>query len=258
MENIELKKQIARLNRHAFAAFVSRLFSPNEGMLEFEPLPDAGDGVFYQPYLDSYGYSIHKVFAYHSPPLHLFNPTNDFQIDDPFLIQRLKRIYEIYNGRIGQWGIVSPELEKEDALKSLVILSNIYGVERSIYEQMLIPAYERVIAHCNLTPQQLLVGSPDSFLEKNPEGTRKAFAETFLESTDGFSLTYTENDVAVREFCSEKCLVGGVVANTLSPYEPVFTSEAIRLRSILVELERLLQNDALESELEALDLLQKC
>lgn len=108
-----LKAHLARLSRHAFASFVVELFSANgevEGRERLEPLKEAGEGVFFQPRLDSYGGSIHDVYIIHCPPLELFDPARDLSLRDPSLVRRLVRIRSLYQGRIGQWGMVSRTL----------------------------------------------------------------------------------------------------------------------------------------------------
>lgn len=130
-----LKKRLSRLNRHAFAEFITGLFNEDatsEGFTSFSPLTEAGEDIFFQPYLDSYGMSIHRVFLMHTPPLELFHPNRELKIDDPSLINRLVKVRNIYKNRRSQWGMVSPYLQQDDALKAVGILSNITGIERSV------------------------------------------------------------------------------------------------------------------------------
>jgi hypothetical protein len=67
-----------------------------EGHEGFHPLPEAGEDVFYQPLLDSYGGSIHRVYLLHFPPWQLFHPRFTSGMDDPILAQRLARIRNLY------------------------------------------------------------------------------------------------------------------------------------------------------------------
>ena len=77
MDTDLLKRSIARLNRQAFTSFIIQLFDSDrsaEGHEGFYPLPEAGEDVYFQPLLDSYGGSIHRVYLLHYPPLELFHP----------------------------------------------------------------------------------------------------------------------------------------------------------------------------------------
>jgi len=250
MDTDLLRTQIARFSRHTFAAFIAELFEANSHGMSFEPLTEAGEDVFYQPFLDSYGMSIHSVYVLHFPPLELFNPSGQLAMDDPVLIRQLVRVRNLYKGRIGQWGMVSPCLKQDDALKELGILTNLFGVERSVYEQTLIPAYQRLKRFCGLKRPRVLVGSCDSFCDLVPEKTHRVFEKFTSRHFDGVTITVDPDGVTVSDFVNERTLRGGVVAATHLPYEPVYVSEAIRQRGILAKFQSLLNEAALEADLE--------
>src|ERR1700739_1128900 len=97
-----LARFIARFSRHTFAAFVTELFSDPNKFEGVYPLPEVGEDVFYLPYLDSYGGSIHEVVLLHFPLLELFKPSDRLIINDPILINKLVKIRNIYHRAIGQ------------------------------------------------------------------------------------------------------------------------------------------------------------
>lgn len=136
-----LRRCVGRLSRHTFTAFITELFSRDSNYEALTPLPGAGDDVFCQPCLDSYGASIHGVLLLHFPPLELFRPSEPFRVDDPTLIRRLSKVKAMYRGRKGQWGMVSPFLKVDHALNSIKFVTSLSGLERRIYERVLIPAY---------------------------------------------------------------------------------------------------------------------
>jgi hypothetical protein len=147
MQQDIFNKQIARFSRAAFRSFLIELFNTDSQAVSrygFYPLPDAGEDVFYQPYLDSYGGSIHNVYLLHFPPFELFNPSHELTMLDPVLMRQLARVRNIYHGRVGQWGMVSPHLRKDHALKAIGFLTNLFGLEKPVYQDMLIPAYQRL------------------------------------------------------------------------------------------------------------------
>src|SRR6266542_5461928 len=95
MNNCILKKQLAHFSRHAFRSFLIELFNADgeaEGHDGFYPLTDAGEDVFYQPYLDSYGGSIHRVYLLHFPPFELFRPSHEITMRDPVLVRQLAKV----------------------------------------------------------------------------------------------------------------------------------------------------------------------
>jgi hypothetical protein len=68
MEKSILKRLLSHLGRHAFESFVVELFGSTRNAEPFKELTAAGEGVYYQPILDSYGGSLHSVFALHYSP----------------------------------------------------------------------------------------------------------------------------------------------------------------------------------------------
>ena len=250
MDTKLLRNQISRFNRHTFARFVAQLFEADAPGMTFEPLRDAGEDVFYQPFLDSYGDSIHRVYVLHFPPLELFHPFRDLKMDDPVLIRRLVRIRNLYKGRVGHWGMVSPVLKADDALKELGIITNLFGCERNVYEETLIPAYQRAKRFCGLKKPRVIVGSCDSICDLVPEKTQRVFEQFCARYADGVAVSIRQDGVTVSDFISERPMSGGVLAVTESPYEPIFASTGLRQRSILTRFESLLAESPSESDLE--------
>lgn len=250
-----LKRQLARLNRHTFAAFVSELFSANhksKGDEEFLALPEAGEDVYVQPLLDSYGSSIHRVYVLHFPPMELFRPSRELQMNDPTLVRQLVRVRNLYKERIGYWGMVSPCLRPGDALNVLGVLTNLCGLEEPVYQELLIPAYRRVARYCGLRrpPTPVIVGSCDSFVDLSPEETREAFDRLLIDHRDGLAVTLGESGAAVGEFVNDRSLAAGASVESAYPYEPVFISLAVEQRAIITQFQNLLNENATESKLE--------
>lgn len=248
-----LKTQISRLSRHTFASFVTELFSTDgnsEGHEGFLNLPEAGEDVFYQPLLDSYGGSIHRVYLLHFPPLDLFHPSRALTMNDPVLIGQLVKVRNLYKGRVGQWGMISPFLREDNALKAVGFVTNLVGIEQRVYQEMLIPAYQRLKRFCGMKKTPVLVGSCDSFIDQVPEKTESVFKEFMRKQSDGLAIAFSADGTHVAEFNNQRWMTGGVLSPTASPYEPVFVSSAVRHRAVLNEFELLLREDALEGRLE--------
>jgi hypothetical protein len=91
MEKSVLKRLLSHLGRHAFESFVVELFGSARKAERFEELAEAGEGVYYQPILDSYGGSLHSVFVLHHSPLELLNSPSMAAINDPILTQRVRK-----------------------------------------------------------------------------------------------------------------------------------------------------------------------
>jgi antiviral defense system Shedu protein SduA len=248
-----LKTQISRLSRHTFASFVTELFSTDgneEGHEGFFNLPEAGEDVFYQPLLDSYGGSIHRVYLLHFPPLDLFHPSLALTMNDPVLVRQLVKVRNLYKGRVGQWGMISPFLREDNALKAVGFVTNLVGIEQRVYQEMLIPAYQRLKRFCGMKKTPLVVGSCDSFIDLVPEKTERVFQEFIRKQSDGLAIAVSANGAHVAEFNHERWMTGGVLSPTAGPYEPVFVSSGIRHRAVLNEFESLLREDTLEAKLE--------
>lgn len=247
----DLKAGIARLSRHAFESFAVDFLSSASTSYEcLRPLDDVGEDAFYQPLLDSYGGSIHDVYLFHFPSLELFRPTQDLTMDDPALIRQLVKVRNQYHGKRGQWGMVSPWLRSGRALNTLAFVTNVYGLESPVYHDMLIPAYQKLKRFYGLKSSRVVLGSPDSFVEKSPEKARRAFERVAKEHRDGVVVAVTEDDVSVQDFIGERPIGRGLFSSNAAPYEPVFVGIALRQRRVLHEFEQLLKRDSLESELE--------
>ncbi len=223
MDESVLKRLLSRLSRHAFASFVVELFSLSRNAEPFTELTESGEGVYYQPILDSYGGSLHSVFVLHYSPLELLNNPNRANINDPFLIQRLKRIRDLYKGQVGYWGLVDPSLRKATRLQSLAFITNLFDIDKRIYEEEIIPAYAQIARKTGLKKPHMFVGSYDSFVELDPSGTDQAIANFIAKNHDGIRIALTAAEVNVERFVSERNLAGGVLRNTQNPYEPVFS-----------------------------------
>jgi hypothetical protein len=125
MDPSRIRKAIANLSRHAYSSFIVEFFSADgekEGHEGFYPLPAAGEDVFYQPLLDSYGGSIHRVYLLHFPPWQLFHPREQPDLDDPVLAKKLARVRNLYKGEVGYWGWLIPISEGARSFMLLVLL----------------------------------------------------------------------------------------------------------------------------------------
>lgn len=246
-----LARSIASMSRHMFSSFIEELFGKDrnyyEGML---PLTDAGEDVFYRPFLDSYGGSIHEVLLLHFPPLELFPPSKPFHLDDPTLVRRITKVKKLYRGRKGYWGLVDPVLRKDDALNNIKLLTNLFGMQREIYEQLIIPAYSRLLSEHGLSKVNIFVGSSDSFLDLNPEGTEQAWRHVVESHGEGLTISMSDRHVKVGGLMSQRALSAGASPGTRCAYESVFVSRVIQKRAVLAEFEALINSDESESKFE--------
>jgi hypothetical protein len=241
---------IAHLTQQGFIDFVGELFA-NDGNYEgLTPLAHIGSDVFYRPFLDSYGGSIHEILLFHFPPLELFRPSLKLTMNDPVLIKRLGMIRHHYHGREGSWGMVDPFLKKDDALHSIKFITNFVGLPRAAYADLLIPAYQRIKRYCGLKKPRTFVGSCDSFVDLNSDGAEAALRKVVSNPADGVVVSVSEHDVDVANFSTEKFLGSGVSKRTHSAYEPVIVSTAIRNQAILETFTKLIHADTSEKQLE--------
>jgi hypothetical protein len=239
---------LSRLNRYDLERLVVQLFGTRQE--PFMPLEDAGEGVYCQPILDSYGDSIHSVFLFHFLPLEVFNRPALINIADPSIMGRLTTIRELYAGVKGQWGMVSPELIEDDALSTLGFLSSLAFKGKEDYQKILFPKYSEMIKRCGIEPRALYIGSCDSFVEKNPSGVEEALRTFISRQMEGnLSINIGEDIVSVQRFQSERNLYAGVLRSSKYPLEPVY--RLYREEEILREFEDLIGRNASEREIES-------
>jgi len=245
-----LSSYIAHFSRHTFAEFVKELFKDKSKYEDLDSLPEAGEDVFYQPYLDSYGGSIHDVLLLHFPPFELFRPSDRLTIDDPTLMGKLAKIRNIYHGGIGQWGMVDPFLRKDDSLKAIKFITNLAGLQRELYESTLIPAYRRLQRYCGIKKPKTFVGSCDSFADLNPDGAQRAINKITREYSEGLAISLTSHSTSINNFISGRNLESGASPGTRSVYEPLILTQAIHNQRILEEFQKLLHEEPSEARLQ--------
>lgn len=243
-----LRTLLSRLNTNAFEAFIVELFNKEESE-PFSRLQDVGDGVFYQPLLDSYGGTLDSVFLLHYLPLGTFQNPERIQIAaDPLLAHRLEQVRNFYKGKFGYFGMVSESLVKAAKLRSLAILTNLAGIDKDYYQSNLIPKYRELAQSLDLFVPSFLVGSYDSFLDLNASGTEKAFKGFLSKNSEGVTISLSEESVHVARFTYETSLQG-VFRESKYLYEPVFFSFG-QQEQFLADFEVLIRSETREAELE--------
>ncbi len=236
------------MNRDAFELFIINLFG-NSYDYRFKQLNKDGDGTYFNELLDSYGGTIHDVYVSHYPPIDIFYNPDTFNLSDPFLLSRLKNIKSLYEGKVGYWGMVSPELvEEDDKLRYIYFISNLSGHNRDEYFEVLLPKYKTILNIIGLHSKGSGIGSIDSFFEKDRKNAEKTFKDLIQNHKDGLSITITSGGASVRYFNSEKYLYSGVSRESKFPYEPVIIEA--NQPNILHEFEQLIESDSKEKEVE--------
>ena len=263
MEQELFKRLVGRLSRGAFTEFVTELF--NDGAVVGEVLGPFGplqlnrglpppsserlDGLLCQPLLDSYGGSIHQVYILYYCPLELAIAPQSIDVNDPYLQDKLQVVRAQYEGRVGQFGMVAPNLSDANALNSLGLLTNLVGFEREDYEAVLLQRFVAELRRLGVAPDTALVGSYDSFFELNPKGAEAAFERFIARHRDGIRVSLSGEDVQVSSFVNERNLFG-LPANLKYPYEPVFVPEPLVESRAISELQILLRSSSSEREIE--------
>ncbi|MEK6323186.1 MAG: hypothetical protein AABN33_16215 [Acidobacteriota bacterium] len=243
-----LHAALSRLNSPAFESFVLELFNDRDEPVEM--LQDAGEAVFYKPLLDSYGGSLHSVFLLEYLPLALFTrPDPSTVLTDPYLTERLEKIRDIYKGDHGYFGMVSPVLLKAGRLRSIGLLTNLGGLDKSEYDNELIPKFVSLVEQVGLDAQ-VLVGSYDSFIDLNAAGVQAAFRRFLIERQDGISICLTAEGARVETFQVENSLSSGVLKDSRHPLEPIFLRRFKEKEQVLIEFEELINKGPKEAELE--------
>lgn len=247
-----LKNLIARLNKHAFEAFVPIFFnlSRQERGERFEPFAEIGEGVFRVELLDSYGGSIHALYMVHYLPIEVFRRPKEILVADPTIVGKLRRIRDRYKGELGQWGMVSPYLVPGKALREIYFLNNFAGMRAGECRARILPRYKKILRRFKLNPHIYGVGCCDSFMERNPEKAEEALQIFFSQRREGLRICLEEERTSVETFQCQKSLFAGVSHVAKQPYEPVIVDNLRKKENCVVEFEGLIKKGAKESELE--------
>jgi hypothetical protein len=243
---------LSRFTPNTFESFIRRLFNDDRQSCElFETLGDAGEGVYCQPILDSYGESLHRAYILQYLPLGLFKHPNLKELaDDPVLVPKLERIRDIYKDACGHWGMISPYITAAVKLQSLGFLLNLSGIQREQYEDEIFPQYNQLIDKVGLHTPSVIVGSYDSFIDLTTPVVDKVLKNLFASNSECLSIQISSEQRRVSRFATESSFSSGVLRSNKCPYEPVFENVVKADEQILTEFESLLQKDVGEAELE--------
>lgn len=242
-----LRQLLTHLSLAAFDRFVLTFFNDSQGE-RFSALPEAGDHVFYQPILTSYGGSLHGVFMIHYSPVDLVERFSPMLLGDPDLRGRIARVWNLYKGKKGSWGMVSPVLKTDRKLQTFAFLTNLSGLSQEAYQRDIIPEYARLARRLRLPPDKLFVGSYDSFLDLSLARTREAFAKFIATDAGEIRITLSKDRPRIQRIAGEQHLSSGVLSAVSGPLEPVYVLE--RDEAVLHEFEDILRREAPEAQLE--------
>jgi hypothetical protein len=251
--NDELLRAIfSRFTQNTFESFIKRLFNDGCQSCElFQSLEGAGEGVYCQPILDSYGESLHSAYILQYLPLGLFkHPRLSEPANDPLIISRLEKVRDINKDACGYWGMVSPYTTAAVKLQSFGFLLNLSGIQSDQYEDEIFPQYGQLLERVGLHTPTMLVGSYDSFIDLNASGVAKVLKDFFISTSECLSIQLNSERQHVSRFTSESSFLSGVLESNNNPYEPVFENFLEAQEQILAEFESLLGKDVREAELE--------
>jgi hypothetical protein len=246
------KAVLAQFPPSAFELFIKKLFDQDptaaqSGMQQ----GSLGEGMFYQPLVNSYGDSLHSVFLLQYLPLKLFrHPQIDQLAEDPTLAPRLKVLKEKYNGKAGYFGMVSPELVKATLLRSIGFLVNMAGLAREDYFNIIIPRYSQLVRDSGLHAPITVVGSYDSFLDLSASKAHELLKEFLTDRCDGISIQLGDEGTQILPYSSQASFESGVLKSNACPYEPIIATASKRNRQLILELEDLIQKGSSEKQLE--------
>jgi len=255
MNNALLKDLLATFNRDTFSKFIFNFWklhdSENEHRIgETCYLPKIGDNIFEtktikyiesNTAIDSQNFNLVIPFFY---PSELFNK-NDKIFQDPTLLSNLKKYKRLINKRVTEW--YWPQ-DGQYNMPIISFVSNYSGLEKEIYFERIIPAFQSMIDKIELDAQAA-VGSIDSFIELNKDTLDIAVERFFKDFTSELAISF-EGEISVNDFTSEKYLTNGVLQNSLNPCEPIFVNRKYDKIEIIKEFESILNSGKTESQLE--------
>jgi hypothetical protein len=254
MEENLLRNIITSLNKPAFSKFMYDLWYFKDSKCEFETaktyyLPKVGNDIFEHHktkyttkekiLIENQIYTVIVPFFY---PVELFNNIN--LINNQQLLPCLKKYKRIVDKREASWFYPADGMYY---IPNVAFVSNYSGLNENTYQNVLIPAFQKLIDEIELDAQ-VAIGTIDSFLEMEKHTTMQVLSQ-FMEKYKSEIVISFDNGINVDNFVSEKYLTQGVLKNSLCPCEPIFQ---IRNKNDLIkEFEQLLNYNPSEAKLEA-------
>jgi hypothetical protein len=187
MEENLLRNIITSLNKAAFSKFIYDLWCFKDSSVGLESsktysLPKIGDNIFehYQTQyttkekimIDRQIYNLVIPFFY---PLDLFNNPNSIIINDTQTLQYLKKYKRIVDKRHSSWFYPTDGMYY---IPNIAFITNYSGLHEDVYQNVLIPAFEKLIDEIGLDAQTA-IGTVDSFIEREKDITMKVFHQFF-------------------------------------------------------------------------------
>ncbi len=234
---------LSRLSKHAFEDFVLEQWREGEAVLH--PLKEAGAGVFFEEWMESYGGDIHSVYLTHYLPLDLFSDPARLSVRDPSLVRRLEVVRKLYEGKVGHFGYVAEMLEEVPRLRNLAFLINCGGFTREFYDAHIFPKYADLIAGWGV--HLMFIGSYDSFVDTDAQHTEAALRRFILRHRDGMAIVLSDDKPSIVSLGGGCVLDSGVLRQSEQPCEPVFVSTREPMVEAIVEFESLVKRGAREA-----------
>jgi len=252
-----LKILLNSLDREAFSRFIYELWhqdDKNDGLTirETYPLIEISEELFEHNYIQrpsknsANEYQGFDLIVPYFCPFELFNSPSDILIYHPELKKTLIKYKRLIDERLSEWQFWT---DGNYVIPNIKFVTNYANLPHSFYFDILFPRFEKIISDLDIEAQ-VYVGSCDSFIELNPEGTKQAFKNLIVNSNKDIAITISRETISIEHFETEKYIVSGVLNNSKNPCEPVYIDTEIKKSSIIREFEYLLNNKAKEIELE--------
>lgn len=248
MSRDPLKAALSRMGPGVFTAFVREHFARDQEPLE--PHSRLGEDVLVQELLDSYGGSIHRVHIldYTEPLLERASRTRVRQ--NTRLRWVLDRLKHEYRGQVGQWGMVSPYLQEDEALHSLKFVTNIMFGATPAEHRTPGEWYFELAHEMGIDWTRLFFGSLDSFFELDEGKVLRTLEALEQNTAEGLSIELTPSGVTAALFRTEPALPYRR-RESASSLTPVILGAQSTTDGLLRELSQLIESCAAEADLEA-------
>ncbi len=250
-----IKLMLGRLDKSSFTKFTLELFGQTDFSLNFERqktyyIKKFRNEIIEQNYIDRkkqycQGYDLIIPFL---EPYDLFKNIGNLKVDFPDLNQLFKYYKYKVNRRISSWQFWT---DGEYVIPNIKFITNYSGLDENIYEEVLIPKFEKFVNQFNFD-SQIFVGSLDTFFKKNPQGTCTAFNLFLNKYKNEISVRLIDdNEYKIQGHVSEKYFHEGVLKKSLSPCEPLVSFNLNENSQVISEFEFLLNKNSKENELES-------
>ena len=182
-------------------------------------------------------------------PLEILLCTKDISVDEPELVNSLRRFKRRMKNRERRWFF---PVDGQFIDPGISFVTNFVGIDKDIYFNHIIPKFEALLINLGLeywgcNPS---VGSIDSFIENKYDKAVLAFENFMIKYKGEISISFCDGRANIEDFYSDKYITNGVSKKSNCLYDSVYISPSDHKLEVITEFEHLINTRASENMLE--------